>query len=540
MSAEPSWVTKTNLTDWLRCPYAFWLADSGKIIRADMVSPFQVELMQAGIEFEDRIVADAQPIPMPPGGEAELFAEDRTLVAVRGFENPELRLKGRPDGLVTASGALEPVEIKSHRQVQHTDRIELGFYWLLLAPHRTRAVDPTGWVFLRQPDGTHHRVRVPLSAELITEAMGLVEQVRTARLGGVEPSLCRCNVCAVVRRDEVTESVWRTRHLSAIRGVGRTTVEALSTTGYRSWDDLIEGNPDLIVLALANCKPPRWTSAAEVRRWQAHARALIVGAPVLIDGAAPFPVPNEYVAFDLEYVPGTGPVWLTGARAVTRGGDATLSIWTDEDGETALFADLDEFLAGHPDAPLVTWNGITADIPALRGTATRTGQLDSFERIAARHIDLYDWVWRNRPLPISGFGAKDVSDYCGITGDSPIGSGREALNIWQAYRRNGNTELRDKLVIYNRDDVDSLVDVTEDLRAVIAGTARPTPGQRQTVSVRELVHEQPIVPTIRERHRPEMQAAPPWPADPLAAASTSRTKLLDEVRRRLGLDTRNG
>lgn len=160
-SAKVSWVTKTNLTDWLRCPYAFWPYDSGQISPADTVNPFQVQLMQVGIEFENGIVAaETPPISMPPGGEAEVFAEDHILLAVRRFANHELRLKRRPDGLATAFGALEPVQIKSHRQGQRSDRIELAFYWLLLAPYRIRAADPAGWVFLRQPDGTHRRERV--------------------------------------------------------------------------------------------------------------------------------------------------------------------------------------------------------------------------------------------------------------------------------------------------------------------------------------------------------------------------------------------
>src|SRR6266851_4421346 len=122
-----SWVSKTNVTRYLRCPYAFWLTDSGQLDGAELLSPFEAQLAETGIAFERSIVDAAAPVQMPAGGEAELFTQDHTLLDVRAFRNPGLRLIGRPDGLVTANGALQPIEIKSHRLLRHGDRIELAF-----------------------------------------------------------------------------------------------------------------------------------------------------------------------------------------------------------------------------------------------------------------------------------------------------------------------------------------------------------------------------------------------------------------------------
>lgn len=81
---------------------------------------------------------------------ATIISQDHSLLNVWTFRNPRLRLIGRPDGLVTANGALQPIEIKSHRLLKHSDRMELAFYWLLLSDIRTSgAADPMGWVFLR-------------------------------------------------------------------------------------------------------------------------------------------------------------------------------------------------------------------------------------------------------------------------------------------------------------------------------------------------------------------------------------------------------
>lgn len=87
----------------------------------------------------------------------------------------------------------------------------------------------------------------------------------------------------------------------------------------------------------------------------------------------------------------------------------------------------------------------------------------------ARHVDLCAWVRENVALPISGIGLKDVSGYFRIRRSSDMGSGLEAQSIWTRYRRTGQIELRDKLIAYNREDVDCLVHVVEALRAILDG-----------------------------------------------------------------------
>ena len=84
--------------------------------------------MREGVAFERGIVDAIRSIVMPLGSETELFSQGFTIPAVRTFENPSLGLIGKPDGIVTANGALQPIEIKSHRLLKRSDRIELSFY----------------------------------------------------------------------------------------------------------------------------------------------------------------------------------------------------------------------------------------------------------------------------------------------------------------------------------------------------------------------------------------------------------------------------
>jgi CRISPR/Cas system-associated exonuclease Cas4 (RecB family) len=180
-----SWVTKTDVTRYLRCPYAWWLQDRGEISFEDTVGEFQMQLVRAGTEFHVEVEGEAIPIELPEAGLPGLLAEERTLLGTPDFENPELLIRGRPDGIETAGGALLPIEIKSHKDVQRIDELELAFYWLLLEPHRTRAVrKPRGVLVLRR-DGEQSRVEVPISRERIKQAQRLIVDVRRARANGV-------------------------------------------------------------------------------------------------------------------------------------------------------------------------------------------------------------------------------------------------------------------------------------------------------------------------------------------------------------------
>jgi predicted RecB family nuclease len=517
-----SWVSKTNVTDYVRCPYAFWLTDSGQVSRAELMSPFEAQLAERGTAFERGIVDSAVPIEMPPGGEAELFTQDRTILQVRTFRNPELRLVGRPDGLVTANGALEPVEIKAHRLLRHSDRIELAFYWLLLDPARTAmAPGPAGWVFLRRQDGSHARERVELPPRLLAEVEELIAAVRRARLEGEQPAWCQCTVCGGVRRREVASSLRERRDLSSVRGVGRVKREALGRAGYQRWEDILDGDAADITAAVNAVRGARLVSTAEVGRWQAHARALVTGRAVPAAFGGPFPVPGEYIAFDAEYT--AANIWLLGARVVRPGGDLCFSWWASPQGEPHALSDLGDFLTGFPDLPVVTWNGTGADLPALRKAAARAGRPDLAEQISERHVDLLAWTGRNLMLPIPGLGLKEVSEHFGAPRQSGVSSGQEADMQWRRYQRTGDQALKAELITYNLDDLGSLVRAAECLRACAAGqphdTAEPAHEVLESIVTE---HEPGGPPAFRPGTAPEhpaFRAARPAPRLPGPAAA---------------------
>jgi hypothetical protein len=53
LRARREWVSTTDLSRWYRCPYAFWLLDSGQISFAETISPFQACLIQGGHAYQN-------------------------------------------------------------------------------------------------------------------------------------------------------------------------------------------------------------------------------------------------------------------------------------------------------------------------------------------------------------------------------------------------------------------------------------------------------------------------------------------------------
>ncbi len=103
------WVSKTDIIRYHRCPYAFWLIDTGQVSFAEQFSPFTAAIVEAGVAFEDDVVGSVPDAPNKPL--EELFKEDHRLLRTPRFENNELRIFGIPDGIDTAQGLLAPSQV---------------------------------------------------------------------------------------------------------------------------------------------------------------------------------------------------------------------------------------------------------------------------------------------------------------------------------------------------------------------------------------------------------------------------------------------
>ena len=78
----------------------------------EILGPLEEQLLEDGNVFHQEVEAEALPAPkamdLP-----ELLATDAKLLGLPVLENADLLIRGAPDGVDAAAGALLPVEIKS-------------------------------------------------------------------------------------------------------------------------------------------------------------------------------------------------------------------------------------------------------------------------------------------------------------------------------------------------------------------------------------------------------------------------------------------
>jgi len=480
-----SWVTKTDLTRYVRCPYAFWLLDKGLIRFDESISEVQAQLLQGGNEFEGLVQESAATVIVQPGEIKAVLQTDARVLGTPVFKNRRLRICGQPDGIDAAYGALIPVEIKSHKNVQRLDELELAFYWHLLEPLRRRHdVEPRGVLILRR-DGAPAVVEVSIASYRLDEVLRLVEEVREARRRGVRPRVCGCHVCSVTRRDEVLDAVRASRDLTMIFGIGPVYSRMLQAAGIATWENLVDREPEEIVAIVPHA------GIAEADRWQTHAVSYKSGYP--IGPLGDVPAGESFIVLDLEYNTfDSSRIWLAGASVVSGGTQEYVTLWADDPlGELRVLEGLATVIEANPALPVLTWGGVSADIPALQLATSRWPSVRSgIEALFSRHSDMYLFARDNVRLPIPGLSLKEVADYFGIPRISDISGGFQAQMMYSTFQRTGGESLRDRLIDYNRDDLDALVGVTHEF-------------QRMARSLHEAIASLEVVPADERIDLPE-------------------------------------
>jgi predicted RecB family nuclease len=298
MSVRTSnWVSKTDLLRYLRCPYAFYLVDSGQIAFEATINEQQVRRIEEGVQFQVGVEAPVPRLAIEPVELPRIFAEESIrLFGVPLFENPRLEIYGMPDAIDTEQGALFPVEVKSHKDVQSSDELELAFYWMLLEPFRTKNVRPRGHLLLRRHDAVEE-VQVEIAPRRFERVHELLSEIRSARRNGVQPRVCRCTVCSGLMQGEIHNTTQANKDLTMIFGIGRAYATHLERTGIGNYEALAAADSVTIVEDLR--RKQCFVSTAIVESWKHHAKSYHIAQPVVFGD---LPALGFYLALDLEYL----------------------------------------------------------------------------------------------------------------------------------------------------------------------------------------------------------------------------------------------
>jgi predicted RecB family nuclease len=452
---NPEWVSKTDIMRFRRCPYAFWLLDTGQVKQEATLTDVSRAAIERGVAFEAKVLEKVPELPEPLTIE-QITAGKSQVLGIDMLSNPDLQIFGVPDGVDPAKGAAVPIEIKSRGRPFQSDAIELAFYWLLLEPWRKRkSAAPHGKLLLEHQGRLKERL-LDLEPEHFAEVRRLIEGVRAARRDGVRPLLCECDVCR--ERPELPEQAC----LLVIHGISTVRANALAQLGVTSFATLACADAGEVNRRFEQPRP----GLANIRRWKAHAEAMTTGTVVRV-GSDTFTYPSRFIVLDLEWDP-YAEVWLFGLLIVTDGKEELIQFWADrKEQRRRAIRNIERILCEHPLHPVMTWNGTIADLPRLNDAARSIGNEMLKPLLLSRHFDVYRFVDQNLRFPSSKLGLKEVGQHFKVGRKSKVAGGMEALALYYQYRScdgpKKREQIRDRLLKYNADDLTSLAKVMKHL-----------------------------------------------------------------------------
>jgi predicted RecB family nuclease len=456
-------VSKTDVMAYIRCPYAWSQIDQGLISPEDVLGPTRHDLSEGSTIFSGAV--HIGPDPAPTANELrDLFAADVKLLGLPKLENPRLEICGAPDGVDTASGELRPIEFKPHKDLRRSDELELAFDWLLLDAYRKERVAQASGVVVLRRNGAAVPVHVRLAASRLRDVRSLMRQIRKARRVGVSPRVCGCPACSEPLRDHINELTGGLKDLKLLFGIGPKRAVALEAAGINSYHDLAICDPRALEEELRGSGAA--FSCAQLEQLQFHAQSYEEGRPILF--GPPPSLDEAFIALDLEYHTFRPQVWLIGLYVVEGDRREHFVLWADRpDRERENLEELNAVLRENAGLPVLTWSGRSADLPELRKAARRLEVGGPLTELEGRHVDLFDYARRTLRLPIPELGLTEVAAFFGVPRTSEVRGGLKAQILYDAYRSSSSSlhmaKIKDELIAYNQDDLETLADV---LRAV--------------------------------------------------------------------------
>lgn len=460
-----AWVSKTDITQFLRCKYRVFVAHKYNKSFEEFVDSRIIRfLIEQGSRFERSIVSQ---MPFEEVESIETVLDQSVILrSPQLIQNNELGIRGIVDLIATERGALCPIEVKFHKTVQKSDRLELAFYWKLLEPLRKGEPRPKGYVLLN----TGKAVEVELKRSHFATVERIIADIRLVKEIGTEPAISsECSYCDL--REECLSLVWEKRGLSMIHGIAGTRQEELSTLGIKDIRALARADTGELHRAwrqLTQYAPGR----DEIGGMQMHARSWEQTRPIYF-GSVGVPVGNELLVLDLEY-DNFVCVWLVGLLASDTQATECYQFFADETiQEKQILLKLIEMLEKYPTYQILTWDGLRADIPQLEAAWHRQGlPHEELQDLKQRHLDLYQFFRRNYRFPLWSFGLKEIDKYLGFVRKYEDMNGLEAQYLYHQYlsipKRNSQERLsiKQKLLEYNKEDLDATLYVLGQLQSL--------------------------------------------------------------------------
>ena len=464
------WVSKSDVVQYLKCPYRVHLSHIDGIPYGDFATPeFKRLLLEPGQRFEAQLL---ESWPLEKEAPLEFTTDLRSAstrdVFIRGdvlIRNHDLGIQGIPDLVRSKKGIFIPIEIKNHRDVRISDRLELAFYWKVLEPLRGRRSKSQGLLLLN--DGSVNLI--DLGAADFDNLEKLIEDVRRVKKHGASPVLSgECKVCQY--KDEHLGQIRELHGLSLLHDVGLVRDGQLRILGIQTMEDLVKADP-LALYARWRLESPSCPSVRQIEAMQVHAEAWLEGSPKAI-GNERIPSRRRSIVLDLEYDP-LGLIFTVGVLLIDAKGKSSVQqgFLDDHADPKPILQEFGELLRKFPDYKVVTWGGLSADLPMLR-TAWKRHRLSKrvLASLEERHVDLYQLSVRNFRLPFPTMRLSELAPYLGFERSHPSIGGLEMPALYGEFTRARKAakraQIKSDILGHNRDDLYALFHVWDEIRVI--------------------------------------------------------------------------
>jgi len=473
------YLTKTDMIEYLRCPYRCIKAKSEGIQASDYIESTVISILfERGQQFEDDIVKDMTPV------ELENIRKSTRNKNLRTDEygimhNDCLHISGKIDAFKLVQGIYYPVEIKNHKSLLDTDELEIVFYWLLLNSNKIRLNHYYTLALEALKNGTKgadvgcgYAILNTGEIKLVQVNCDKIEQVRRL-LSKIETALkqyqngdtldeqpvrtSHCHSCTLA--DDCKRYLEEKGALSLIPDIGFSRNKQLNDAGINSIKQLISLKTEHIYDKLVkNCTRVNF-NLDTIKNWQLTAKAIINESAY--PRVPPEEIPLNYAIVDTEYDPG-GLVFLTGIL-LHNGNNQVKQWWAQNTSQHQRNIKEMQSYMQFLKYPIVTYSGLSADKPALGNKI--------WDKIFGNnlHVDLYQYIKHCWALPLYSLSLKDVAAYTGFTYEGQCSGGADALALYYEWRETKDENIKKTIMEYNAQDLLATQSVIEWLRTLNGG-----------------------------------------------------------------------
>ena len=366
---EKQWITKSDLLNFLECPFAFKKAkEEGFDFNELFISPFALELMKKGIEHEENIRESFSWEKIKFDITNEKCVMQDVIVSGPPIVNEKLGIIGNPDLIKTAKGKLIPIEIKLHSIENETDPYEIAFYWLLLEPYRKKGKIPEGYYILRQhfplaEDISELFTPSSVDSTHIQEVLESLKEMRNLKdYKPIRNSSCRD--CALFKKT-CLDILKRNRCVSLLTA-GQKTIEKLKEINFNV-EKMAKLTPEEIYEQI-RFYGIKGIGEKTIVKFHNRAKAFIANKPIIF-GSGKLPDTEQLIFVDTEFYQKNSIFRIVGYERLF-----VISVGIYDKGriETNIFYRNDctkkfvKIMENFPNVPIITWSGTSADLSILK------------------------------------------------------------------------------------------------------------------------------------------------------------------------------